>query len=169
MHSITFYNITTTVIPRSGAEKNLTQKTRFTQRKVKKSQCPKMVSKRLYGLYLRSHEQFLVVQKFKIGFITVIRFYFEKFTSHPNVKSDFGHFLVHFLVFSGEKSQFDEKNRFYPQKVQKKSISKNSVQSRVNFIKKSEKKYCHQSGVNMILCQKKHWIGGAKKNTRDFL
>ena len=37
---------------------NLTKKIDLIPKKFKKNQCPKMVSKRLYGHYLRSYEQF---------------------------------------------------------------------------------------------------------------
>ena len=42
---------------------NLTKKTILTQKVKKKNQCPKMVSKQLYGHYLTSYEQFYVFQK----------------------------------------------------------------------------------------------------------
>ena len=37
---------------------NVTKKIDLIPKKFKKYQCPKMVSKRLYGHYLRSYEQF---------------------------------------------------------------------------------------------------------------
>ena len=63
MHSVTFCNITTTIIPRFGDEKNLTQKTRFTHRKVKKTHFPKMVPKVISFYYLRSYEHFKFLEK----------------------------------------------------------------------------------------------------------
>ena len=42
---------------------NLTKKIDLIPKKFKENQCPKMVSKRLYGHYLTSYEQFKVFQK----------------------------------------------------------------------------------------------------------
>ena len=61
-----------------------------------------MVSKRLYGNYLRSYEQFLVFQQ--QGFFTIVtltqKIYFDtKMASNPQLISDFCHWFVDFCPF----------------------------------------------------------------------
>ena len=92
----------------NGFLKNLRTKNVFTLRNIKKTQCPKMVSKAVQLYYLRSYVHFLFFRK-KI---------------HPRG----------WLWSKWFFGKFTHKKRFYTQKHQKKSISKNGVKSRLALL-----------------------------------
>ena len=81
------------------------------------------------------------------------RFFVRKNTSNPNIKSNFGNFSINF-------GQFSELNRFYNQKVQKKSMSKNGVKAALRPLFKELKAILGFSKISNRIYQfkLKKWI-----------